>query len=91
MKTFLVERDVGGISHADLHGLVAASIRQVARMRDNGTLLHYLGTTFLPAEGRCLCLYQAGDEAALAEMNRAAGLPTRRIVSAIALNPGPFG
>ena len=85
MKTFLVERDVEGISMPDLHGLVAASLRQVARMRDAGDLVHYMGSTFLPAEGLCLCLYQAKDEAVLGDLNRGARLPVKRIVSAIAL------
>jgi hypothetical protein len=85
MKTFLIERDVEGISMPDLHGLVAASLRQVARMRDEGDLVHYLGSTFLPEEGRCLCLYQAKDEAVVASLNRSARLPVTRIVDAIAL------
>lgn len=85
MRTFLIERDLEGISAPDLHGLVAASLRQVARMREEGDLVHYFGSTFLPAEGRCLCLYQAKDEAVLSELNRAARLPVTRILSAIAL------
>lgn len=85
MKTFLIERDVEGISLPDLHGLVAASQRQVARMRDDGDLVHYFGSTFLPEEGRCLCLYQAKNEAVLVDLSRAARLPVLRIVPAIAL------
>ena len=85
MKTFLIERDLDGISMPDLHGLVAASLRQVARMRDDGDLVHYLGSTFLPGEGLCLCLYQAKDATVLASLNAAARLPVRRIVDAIAL------
>jgi Protein of unknown function (DUF4242) len=88
MKTFMIERDVEGISLVDLHGLVAASLRQVARMLEDGDLVHYMGTTFLPAEGLCLCLYQAKDETVLAEMSRAAQLPVRRILPAIALAQG---
>ena len=85
MKTFLIERDLEGISMPDLHGLVAASLRQVARMRDEGDLVHYMGSTFLPAEGLCLCLYQAKDEMVLGALNRGARLPVKRIVPAIAL------
>jgi Protein of unknown function (DUF4242) len=88
VKTFVIERDVEGISMPDLHGLVAASIRQVARMRDDGDLVHYMGTTFLPADGLCLCLYQAKDETVLADLSRAAQLPVRRILSAITLLQG---
>jgi Protein of unknown function (DUF4242) len=85
MKTFLIERNVEGISMPDLHGLIAASLRQVARMRDEGDLVHYLGSTYLPDEGLCLCLYQAKDATVLAGLSRAARLPVKRIVSAVAL------
>lgn len=85
MRTFLIERDLDGISATDLHGLVAASQRQVARMREEGDLVHYLGSTFLPGEGLCYCLYQAKDETVLSALNRAARLPVTRIVPAIAL------
>jgi hypothetical protein len=88
MKTFLIERDVEGISIADLHGMVAASLRQVARLREDGGLVHYMGTTFLPDEGMCLCLYQAKDEAVLAALSRDARLPVRRILKAIAVVQG---
>ncbi|MGL4238811.1 nickel-binding protein [Tabrizicola sp.] len=85
MKTFLIERDVEGISLADLHGLIAANRRHAALMCDNGDLVHYMGSTFLPGDGRCLCLFQAKDEAVLSSLNAAARLPVERIVSAIAL------
>lgn len=85
MKTFLIERDLEGISATDLHALVAASQRQVARMREDGDLVHYLGSTFLPGEGLCYCLYQAKDAAVLVGLNTAARLPVKRIVDAIAL------
>jgi Protein of unknown function (DUF4242) len=88
MKTYLIERDVEGISVPDLHGLVAASMRQVARMREEGDLVHYLGSTFLPDEGLCLCLYQAKDATVLVGLSRAARLPVKRIVDAIALAQG---
>ncbi|MCU0904324.1 MAG: DUF4242 domain-containing protein [Tabrizicola sp.] len=86
MKTFLIERDLEGISMPDLHGLVAASQRQVARMLEEGDLVHYLGSTFLPGEGLCYCLYQAKDASVLAGLNTAARLPAKRIVDAIALS-----
>ncbi len=85
MNTFLIERDVEGISMPDLHGLVAASLRQVSRMLDDGDLVHYLGSTYLPADGLCLCLYQAKNETVLVNLSRDARLPVRRIVPAIAL------
>lgn len=85
MRTFLIERDLPGVSMPDLHGLVATSLRQVARMREQGDLVHYLGSTYLPEEGRCLCLYQAKEAAVLVGFNATARLPVKRIVDAIAL------
>lgn len=83
MKTFVIERDLAGVSAADLHMLAARTRRQVLRMRDDGDLVHYLGSTFLSVEGRCLCLFQAKDEAVLISLSRQANLPVDRIVVAV--------
>lgn len=88
MKTFVVERDVSGISGADLHMLATRTQRQVLRMRDEGDLIHYLGSTFLAAEGRCLCLFKAKNEAVLTELSLQANLPMERIIAAVQVGVG---
>lgn len=89
MKCFVVERDLAGTSLADLHGLAAASLRHTARMREAGDRVYYLGSTFLPKDGRCLCLFEAKDEAVITELNLQARLPAERILPAITLAQGP--
>jgi hypothetical protein len=89
MQTFLVERDLAGISMADLHGVTAAALRHSAHMRAAGDRIYYLGSTFLAAEGRCLCLFEAKDETIVAALNTAARLPAARIVPALALAMPP--
>jgi hypothetical protein len=89
MKNFVIERDLSGISMPDLHGLAAASLRVAAKMREAGDRVYYLGSTFLPEEGRCICLFEAKDKAVLEELNRHARLPVERILPAVALAHGP--
>jgi hypothetical protein len=89
MQTFLVERDLTGISMADLHSVTAAALRHSAHLREAGDRIYYLGSTFLAAEGRCLCLFEAKDETVVVALNRAARLPAERIVPAMTLAMPP--
>jgi hypothetical protein len=91
MQTFLVERDLSGISMADLHGVTAASSRHSALMRELGDRIYYLGSTFLPEAGRCFCLFEAKDQSVIAALNTAARLPAERIVLAMTLGRPPVG
>ena len=47
----------------------------------------YLRSLFIPGEARCMCLFEAEDETAVAAANLAAGLPFTRIVAALDLSP----
>jgi hypothetical protein len=89
MQTFLVERDLTGISMADLHGMTAASLRHAALMRHEGDRIYYLGSTFMPQQGLCLCLYEAKDRAVVAALNQLANLPSQRIMPAMTLAMPP--
>jgi Protein of unknown function (DUF4242) len=87
MQTFLVERDMAGIGLAVLHSAKAAAVRQAQRMTDDGDRVDYLGSTFVPGDGRCLCLFRAKNAAVVQTLNRDAGLPFERIVAAALLEP----
>jgi len=52
-----------------------------------GQTIQYLHSVFIPGEQRCLCLFEADDEALVAAVNEAAGLPFTRIVAALAFTP----
>lgn len=84
MKTFLVERDIGETPMVDIFGMSAASHRCAAEMREEGDRIYYLGSTYLPDEGLCLCLFEAKTAEVVADHSRAARLPVQRIVSAVA-------
>ncbi|MCU0803086.1 MAG: DUF4242 domain-containing protein [Rhodobacteraceae bacterium] len=89
MQTFLVERDLPGISMADLHMVTAAAVRHSAQMREAGDRIYFLGSTFLPQDGRCLCLFEAKDTSTVAALNAAARLPAIRIVPVMTLAMAP--
>jgi hypothetical protein len=89
LRTFLVERDLTGISMADLHGVAAAQQRHTALMRADGDRIYYLGSTFVPDEGRCQCLLEARDISVIAALNATANLPCTRIMQAVTLAMPP--
>jgi hypothetical protein len=85
MAVYLVDRDLPGIT---LDGLVAMQQAVMAICQDltaTGTPVRYLHGLFVPGEARCLCLFEANDEAAVAAVNVRAQLPFTRIVEALDL------
>jgi muconolactone delta-isomerase len=89
MAVYLVDRDLPGIT---LDGLVAMQRAAMAMCQDvtaHGTPVRYLHGLFVPGEARCLSLFEADDEAAVAAVNERAQLPFTRIVEAVDLPPEP--
>lgn len=82
MSTFLVERHLPGIDREGLRGAQQAARAVSARFRENGRPLHYVRSTFIPGEDRCLCLFEAADAQTVSDANIDAGLPFDRIVAA---------
>jgi hypothetical protein len=85
MAVYLVDRDLPGIT---LDGLVAMQRAVMAMCQDftaTGIPVRYLHGLFVPGEARCLCLFEANDEAAVAAVNERAQLPFTRIVEALDL------
>lgn len=87
MKIFMVERDLSGISLDGLGDAKAAANAEAARLRSEGTPVRYLRSTFVPGDGRCMCLFEAESEAVVVALNEAAGLPYHAIVAAYDLTP----
>ncbi len=87
MAVYLVDRDLPGMT---LDGLVAMQRAVMAACQDltaTGRPVRYLHGLFVPGEARCLCLFEANDEAAVAAVNERAQLPFTRIVEALDLPP----
>ena len=61
MGVYMVERSLKGISMEDLGGAQKAAIGKAAEMTSAGTDIKYIRSTFAPADGRCMCLFEAGS------------------------------
>ena len=87
MATFMVERELKGITMEDLAAAQRAAISKAEQMRNGGSDVRYVRTTFAPDDGRCMCLFDAGSGADVQRLNDEAGLPYHRIVPAMDLTP----
>lgn len=87
MSVFMVERDLKGIAMEDLAGAQQAAIGKAEEMRNGGSEIRYIRTTFAPDDGRCMCLFEASSDAEVKRLNDEAGLPYSRVVPALDLTP----
>ncbi len=87
MTVFMVERDLKGISMADLGGAQKAAITTAQAMTALGTKISYIRSTFAPEDGRCMCLFDAASDTDVRRLNDTAGLPYHSVVAALDLTP----
>lgn len=87
MATYMVERNLDGISMADLGAAQTAAITKAGEMREAGSDVRYIRSTFTPGDGCCRCLFEADSEAEVKRLNDEAGLPYDRVVEALDLTP----
>jgi len=87
MAVYMVERDLKGISMEALGGAQKAAIAKAAEMREGGTDISYIRSTFAPEDGRCMCLFRAHSADKVKKLNDDAGLPYNRVVEALDLTP----
>lgn len=87
MAVFMVERDLQGIKMEELAGAQEAAIAKAEEMRNAGSDIRYIRSTFAPNDGRCMCLFDAGSESDVKRLNDEARLPYSRIVPAMDLTP----
>ena len=82
MTIYLVDRDLPRIEPNGLAALAAAATAAAQQVSLAGRPVCYIRSVFIPGEARCLCLFEAPDEATVAEVNELAQLPFIRIVVA---------
>ena len=87
MTVYMAERNLAGIAMDDLAQAQRSAIATGERMTAEGTEVRYIRSTFLPDEGKCMCLFEAESAEAVEQLNRAAELPFERIVEALDLTP----
>jgi hypothetical protein len=85
MAVYLVDRDLPGITVDGLVAMQRAVLEACRDLTSTGIPVRYLHGLFVPGEARCLCLFEATDEAAVAALNERAQLPFTRIVEALDL------
>jgi hypothetical protein len=87
MPVFLVERDLGGATLDQLAAAQKAAIVAGKLLTEKGQKVRYIRSTFVPGEGRCMCLFEAANAEIVREANEMAKLPFTRIVPAEDLTP----
>jgi hypothetical protein len=85
MAIYMVDRDLPRITSAGLAALQQTAMVASEQLTAIGRPVRYIRSMFIPGEARCLCLFEAQDDATVAAVNELAGLPFTRIVAALDL------
>lgn len=87
MGTYMVDRDLPGISMEDLAAAQRRAIETSSSFQADGKDVRYIRSTFVPGEAHCMCLFEAPSEKLVAELNDAAEIPYTRVTEALDLTP----
>ena len=87
MPTYLVDRDLPGITRDQLAAAYRAATETARRFTAEGRPVRYLRSLFLPQEARCLCLFEALDAESVRSLNDTAQIPFTSISEALELSP----
>lgn len=87
MTVFMVERNLPGISLDKLAAAQQAAIAAAAEMREQGTQIRYIRSTFVPASDRVMCLFEALSPECVKKLNDRARIPYEAVVEAYDLTP----
>lgn len=80
---YVVERYLPGLCRSDLLPGLSNLESALEERRDEGSAVRYIGSTIVLGDESCFCEFEGPSEAAVAEVNRRAGLPFDRIVPAV--------
>ena len=84
---YVVERDFPGLSRADLLPRLARLEPVIEELREEGSVVRYLGSTIVLEDETCFCQFEGSSDTAVTEANRRADLPFDRIVPAVLVQP----
>jgi hypothetical protein len=87
MEVFMVERSLKGIPMDQLAAAQQRAIRTAEEMTKAGTPIKYLRSTFVPEDGRCMCLFESGSCENVEVLNRKAQIPFDTVRPALDLRP----
>ena len=87
MAVYMVDRSLPGVTFEQLAAAQKAAIETSKRFTDQGKSVRYIRSMFVPAEARCMCLFEAPTEQNVRELNDRAKIPYTRVVEALDLTP----
>ena len=87
MATYLVERDLPGVTMEQLAAAQKRAIQVGKDLTAQGREVRYIRSTFVPGEQKCMCLFEAPNPEHVREANERAEIPFTRIVAAEDLSP----
>lgn len=87
MPVYMVERDLPGISMEQLGAAQQAAIQMSEEFTSRGQQVRYIRSTFVPEEGRCMCLFESSSPDIVREVNDTAEIPYTRVIGALDLTP----
>jgi hypothetical protein len=91
VRTYLVERFLSGDPAERLSDVAIRAQVACRALAGEGFSVRYLGSTLLPGDETCFCLFEGPTEEAVARANELGGLPFERISEAVSVGPYPFG
>ena len=83
MGTYIAERYLPGITSEQLAAAAGRAKSATADMRQEGTPVRYLRSTFIPGEEKSFCLFEGPSADAVKLANERAQIPFERIVEAM--------
>ena len=87
MSTYLVERDLLGMTRGQRAAAHRAAAETARRLTAAGNPVRYIRSLFLPLEARCLCLFEARDAKCVRRLNDTAQIPFTSVTEALELCP----
>ena len=81
----MAERLLPGVTMKELGAAQRAVVESTVKLTSAGVPVRYLGTTFIPAESRCMCFFEAETSDPVRLANELAKVPFSQIVEAMEL------
>jgi Protein of unknown function (DUF4242) len=85
VATFLVLRDLPGVTRDQYSAAQEAIADAAQRASPAGRAVRYLGGFFLPGSGRAVCVFDAESASDVADVNHRAGVSFTEVLEAVEL------
>ena len=90
MATFLVFRQLPGVTRDQYVAAQQAAMDAANQSFADGCMVRYLGGFFLPGAGRAICIFSADSAADVTSVNQHAGIPFTAVLEAVETRPRPY-